>query len=198
LGLTVWAFILLCATGSIDIPPLEFRTVQAEIRTPALFLERTDNLARKLGVPLRELGPALQRVAPAAGLSTATIFNARKQGATISSKTWAKLERAETAVGLRSPPEGHHLPESEQHDYRLSGSAPASRLSDAAQNVGGMVAHSSHPFRPVPSKREDVEAYLRRYLDAAERAGDPDLFPAIMRQLKKQFPLEEFESKDRE
>ena len=47
--------------------------------------------------------------------------------------------------------------------------------------------------RAEPSNRADVEKYFLAYCAAAEASNDPDVFPAIMRQLKKHFPLDEFE-----
>lgn len=53
--------------------------------------------------------------------------------------------------------------------------------------------HSSYGS-PRPSTRRDVEKYIRDLLDEAER-NDPDAIPALMRALKKQFPIEDMSLK---
>jgi hypothetical protein len=57
-----------------------------------IFTERTDRLAKALGVPVRSLGPFL-------AISGTTLFLCRKEDAAISKKTWRKLERAEERAG---------------------------------------------------------------------------------------------------
>lgn len=68
--------------------------------------------------------------------------------------------------------------------------------SEALSHKRVLVAESSPQWpQPggAPSTRADVERYFRQYCDAAAGTGDADVFPAIMRQLKKHFPLDEFE-----
>ncbi len=59
------------------------------------FLERTDDLAYKLRITLRELGPVI-------GMSTASLFGYRSGKIPLSSKAWGKLEAAEKKAGINS------------------------------------------------------------------------------------------------
>jgi transcriptional regulator with XRE-family HTH domain len=49
------------------------------------------------------------------------------------------------------------------------------------------------PARRMPT-REDCEGYLRRVLDAAVAEGSPENIPAIYHRLKRQFPVDEFQT----
>jgi hypothetical protein len=62
--------------------------VQAENWSIQTFLERTDALAAERGISLRALAPAM-------GLSVASLFGYRNGSIPISRKAWAKLEQAE-------------------------------------------------------------------------------------------------------
>lgn len=57
------------------------------------FLERTDVLAKKLKVSLRELAPIME-------LSVASLFGYRSGAIALSVKAWRKLEAAEKAAGI--------------------------------------------------------------------------------------------------
>jgi hypothetical protein len=72
----------------------KIRTVQAQNQNTAEFSERTNRLAEKLGVSLRDLGPKLE-------MSTAMLFGYRSGSNLISVKAWKKLEQAEIRAGLR-------------------------------------------------------------------------------------------------
>lgn len=62
--------------------------MQEKNQSASHFSERTDALAKSLGVSLRNLGPKMD-------LSTAMLFAYRSGKHVISRKAWAKLERAE-------------------------------------------------------------------------------------------------------
>lgn len=49
-----------------------------------------------------------------------------------------------------------------------------------------------HAAPGQPSGRRECEAYFAQVMAAAAADGDPDLYPSIMRRLKKYFPLDEF------
>jgi hypothetical protein len=72
-----------------------FRTTQEEIRTNAIFLERTDKLAARMGISLRALAPSI-------GLSVASLFGYRNGKIPISAKGWSKLEQLEMEVQKRA------------------------------------------------------------------------------------------------
>lgn len=55
-----------------------------------------------------------------------------------------------------------------------------------------MVA-SRIPEQRAPATRQDCENYFEQYLDAAERDGDPNNFPEVMRRLRRQFKLDDWE-----
>jgi hypothetical protein len=65
--------------------------MQDENQSTRIFSERTDVLAKRLGVPMRHLGHKLD-------LSPAMLFGYRSGKYAISAKAWAKLERAEAAL----------------------------------------------------------------------------------------------------
>lgn len=62
-----------------------------------LFLKRSDELAYKLRLPLRELAPIL-------GLSAGSFFGYRTGRVSLSAKAWGKLEAAERAACKDDPP----------------------------------------------------------------------------------------------
>lgn len=101
----------------------------------------------------------------------------------ITNKAWAKIRSAEIEAGM--------VPEA-QSNYRESGNLPAGAVEEHPAMSSKMIDPRFQP-RPQPSSRADVESYFKKYLDAAEASDDPDVFPAIMRQLKKYFPIDEFE-----
>lgn len=63
--------------------------MQEEIRSSESFLERTDALAKRTGLPLRDLAKLID-------ISPASLFNYRAGKAEISTKAWAKLKAAES------------------------------------------------------------------------------------------------------
>ncbi len=75
----------------------EIRALQAQNQNIGEFSERTDRLAEKLGLPLRELGDRI-------GVSTAMLFAYRSGKNPISVKAWKKLEQAELESGIGAPP----------------------------------------------------------------------------------------------
>lgn len=115
--------------------------MQVKNRNASQFSERTEALAKRLGVPLRELGPRI-------GLSTSIIFAYRNGSQEISDKAWSKLERAE-----RGEPEtyGDALHEPPQAPY-----GPRVKLNPAFASPA-----------PQPT-RAQIEARFRAFLDAAE------------------------------
>jgi len=66
------------------------------------FLHRTDALADKLGVTVKELDSYIK-------CSWRTIISGRQEGGTITRKTWRKLEAAERVAGIPVRTESHRL-----------------------------------------------------------------------------------------
>ena len=77
----------------------KIRALQAQNQNIGEFSERTDRLAEKLSLPLRELGDRI-------GVSTAMLFAYRSGKNPISVKAWRKLEQAEREVGILAPSQG--------------------------------------------------------------------------------------------
>lgn len=155
--------------------------MQAKIKTPAEFLERTDRLARRLGVSRRRLGPKI-------GLSTATIYNARK-GVLLTDKTWSKLEQAEIAAGL-APAE--QVSEGEQAKYLVSGSFVGG-AAPTAQNRSAAPMMIDPRFQPraEPTPEQCLRYFSAYITKAAEAEGG---IGYVWVKLQKQFPLDEFDA----
>lgn len=100
-----------------------------------------------------------------------------------------KLERMESEVGLRKSepllPSGKTRRGEPLVQEGPSASSPRYGLADPDLGAAG---------RPMPT-RKDCEDLLRRVLDAAQGEGSPENIPVIFHRLKKQFPMEEWESR---
>jgi hypothetical protein len=75
------------------------------------FLDRTNELANKLRIPLRELGPVME-------MSTASLFGYRSGKIPLSNKAWGKLEAAERSAGIDAvvgdPPSQYRVKQEER------------------------------------------------------------------------------------
>jgi hypothetical protein len=131
--------------------------LQEKLRTPETFSERTSRLAEVLELPLRELGPKI-------GLATSTLYNARSGIGKISRKTWAKIEKAEREAGLAlAEPHVGESPAAYRESGIQPGSGPARAPADSRVQLQPHYAPN-----PPPVSRAQIEAFLSRYLDAAE------------------------------
>lgn len=117
--------------------------MQAKYRNASQFSERTDALAKRLGVPLRELGGRI-------GLSTSIIFAYRNGSQEISDKAWSKLERAE-----RGDPATYEDALEEPRPPFSQRTRPSVQLNPA------------YATPPPPVTREQIEAKIAAFLDAA-------------------------------
>lgn len=152
--------------------------MQEENHTISEFSERTDRLAEKLGLPLRDLPQRLD-------ISQSMLFAYRKGTHPISKKAWRKIRSAEIAAGIVS-----EVSEGEQADYRKSGSSAASAAPAARTRSGGMLNPSHEPTPAQPSQQECIDYFLR-YL--ARAAHEPGGLGVVMYKLKKHLPLDDFE-----
>lgn len=113
------------------------------------------------------------------------------------SREWiSKLERGheQPSAELRAALQDmeRDLRKSELTDHLKTGDKRSSLEEESAPYSRGVALNLLEQRRP--STRGDCESYIRHLFDAAEIAADPDAFPAVMRRLKKHFPLAEWET----
>ncbi len=114
--------------------------MQEQNQTIDAFISRTDEIAKSLDIPKRDIGPAL-------GISTATYFALKAGKRPISTRTWRKVERAEASLALKQSPD-------DQISERLKeGPAGAALLMDdddlldAIRNMVSHAAEESHSLK---------------------------------------------------
>lgn len=97
------------------------------------------------------------------------------------------------------PSSGGEKGGSGQHSVKeIAPSAQSLAVEDAAaDNYHFMLDRFRRPGRE-PSTKEECEEYIRFYFEEASRDGDPNNFPAIMKRLKKTFPLDEWRAAENE
>jgi hypothetical protein len=133
--------------------------MQAENWSTGAFLERTDRLARRLQVPLRELPEKI-------GLSNGTFFAYRSGKSRITKKSWSKLRSAEERAGLaepEEPPPKVRVMIAEEDRFRA-------RNPDEQSHVRHPHEPFESAFAPPPSADE-----CRRYLESVLSAAGRDL-----------------------
>lgn len=142
--------------------------------TKDVFSDKTDRLAEKLGVTLKELTGVL-------GFSTDSLFGYRTGRLPISAKAWRKLRNAEHQAGLISDP----------NQTQIGGS----NFPRNTPSLLGKIPDSSVKLNPVfappaanPTE-QDCVAHLTAYL--AEARHVPGLVAHTLIELKKHFKVSE-------
>lgn len=126
--------------------------MQEKISPNLHFLHRTDALADKLGVTVKELDSYLK-------CSWRTIISGRQEGGTITRKTWHKLEQAERAAGIAVRTESHPL---------LTDFPVEEQPSDAALKA----AWHENKIRNPTDHYSDLKVRIVRLIDKAYEEGD--------------------------
>lgn len=136
-----------------------------------LFSERTTNLAREIGVSLRELAPKMN-------ISTASLFAYRSGKLKISPKAWRKLDQCERELAKRqeSPFSGKEL-----CFYRI---AYGLEISEFAKEFGlGVEEYSEieRGIRPIPDSAEfwaKIALVASRVHQALKRESQEEELPS--------------------
>lgn len=161
---------------------------QEKNRSNREFSQRTDGLARRLGVPLNDLEGST-------GISSRMLYAYRKDGYPITRKAWAKLEAAEAVAGIavsREKSQQQSMSSSAKSDagHRgITGSDPP-KSGDIPAASRMMFAPGFHP-KPAEPTAENCVAHLQAYLNKIQDA--PGGVPHTWVQLQLHLPLEQAE-----
>lgn len=142
--------------------------------TKDVFSDKTDQLADRLGVTLKELTDVL-------GISTDSLFGYRTGRLPISAKAWRKLRNAEAKAGLISDPNLTPPPAP-----KFSGNSPSRIGNNPDSSVKLNPAFAPPVGNPT---QQDCIDHLTAYL--AEAKHVPGLVAHTLIELKKHFKVAE-------
>lgn len=153
---------------------------QVENRSAADFSQRTNRLAARLGVALRQLPPYLD-------ISERMIFAYREGESPVSEKALRKLAAAEVQAGLRSAAPIRSEP------YRKSGMKDDFSVEEPQASYGRMLTPGHEPPPAEPTAQHCID-YFNTYL--AKALQSPGGVGFTWHLLQKHFPLDEFAPKN--
>lgn len=171
----------------IQIKQSIFGSLQAEKQTALEFSDRTNRLAEKLGISVRQLADVLE-------MSLDPLMGGRTGRLPVSRKTWKKLRDAEAKHGLDNKDHfqtKQNVLNEPAAVYKAAGNAAGDKPKIQADRLKINTAFRTAPAEPTA---EDCISYLAAYVSRARLV--PGMIGHTWIQLKRHFPIEDLEQLD--